>query len=72
MSISECCGVALLLQFEAIVADATGSIHREHERERNIGLDREWRLRLLPFLGQQRRGEYQDYAQGSPKQGLTS
>jgi hypothetical protein len=26
-------------------------------------------LRLLLFLGQQRRGEYQDYAQGSPKQG---
>jgi hypothetical protein len=32
-------------------------------------LSRTWRLRLLLFLGQQRRGEYQDYAQGSPKQG---
>ena len=68
--IPECRCVALLLQLEAIIADATGSIHREHERECNVGLDRTWRLRLLLFLGPEwRRGDYQECAQGSPKHG---
>jgi hypothetical protein len=50
---------SLLLQFEAIIADATGSINREHERECNFGLDRTWHLRLFLFLGPEwRRGDY--------------
>ena len=48
---SECRCVALLLQFETIIADATGSINREHERQRNFG--------LLLFLGSEwRRDDY--------------
>src|SRR5215831_13458987 len=58
--ISKCRCVALLLQFETIIAHATGSINREHERECNFRLDRLWRLWLLLFLGpdpEQRRGD---------------
>ena len=67
---SECRCVALLLQFKAIIADATRSIHCKHERECNVGLDRTWRLRLFLFLGPEwRRGDNQECAQGSSKHG---
>ena len=55
-------GVALLLQFEAIVADAAGSVHREHERECDLALHRTRRLRLL-LRGERCCGEQQQRAQ---------
>jgi hypothetical protein len=40
----------VLLQVEAIIVYATGSIDREHERECNVGLCWKWGLRLLLLL----------------------